>query len=151
MKDEHIYKSHNKTLLLYHLVFPAKYRKKVFDDTIDQKLRDVCIEISDKYEIIFVEIGNDLDYVHFLVQSVPTITVTKIVTVIKSITAREVFKEFPRLKKEMWGSSLWTSGYYANTVGLYASKDTIKNYIKNQGSNEKNYTKIYQGQLKFDL
>jgi REP element-mobilizing transposase RayT len=151
MKDEHIYKSHNKTLLLYHLVFPAKYRKKVFDDTIDQKLRDVCIEISDKYEIIFVEIGNDLDHVHFLVQSVPTITVTKIVTVIKSITAREVFKEFPRLKKEMWGSSLWTSGYYANTVGLYASKDTIKNYIKNQGSHEKNYTKIYQGQLKFDL
>ena len=151
MKDEHIYKSHNKTLLLYHLVFPAKYRKKVFDDTIDQKLRDVCIEISDKYEIIFVEIGNDLDHVHFLVQSVPTITVTKIVTVIKSITAREVFKEFPRLKREMWGSSLWTSGYYANTVGLYASKDTIKNYIKNQGSHEKNYTKIYQGQLKFDL
>ena len=136
---------------MYHLVFPAKYRKKVFDDTIDQKLRDVCIEISDKYEIIFVEIGNDLDHVHFLVQSVPTITVTKIVTVIKSITAREVFKEFPRLKKEMWGSSLWTSGYYANTVGLYASKDTIKNYIKNQGSHEKNYTKIYQGQLKFDL
>lgn len=151
MKDEHIYKSHNKTLLLYHLVFPAKYRKKIFDDKIDQKLRDVCIEITEKYEIIFVEIGNDLDHVHFLVQSVPTITVTKIVTVIKSITAREVFKEFPRLKKEMWGSSLWTSGYYANTVGLYASKDTIRNYIKNQGANEKNYTKIYQGQLKFDL
>ena len=151
MKEEHIYKSHNKTLLLYHLVFPAKYRKKIFDDKIDQKLRDVCIEITEKYEIIFVEIGNDLDHVHFLVQSVPTITVTKIVTVIKSITAREVFKEFPRLKKEMWGSSLWTSGYYANTVGLYASKDTIRNYIKNQGANEKNYTKIYQGQLKFDL
>ena len=151
MKDEHIYKSHNKTLLLYHLVFPAKYRKKIFDDKIDQKLRDVCIEITEKYEIIFVEIGNDLDHVHFLVQSVPTITVTKIVTVIKSITAREVFKEFPRLKKEMWGSSLWTSGYYANTVGLYASKDTIRNYIKNEGANEKNYTKIYQGQLKFDL
>lgn len=151
MKDEHIYKSHNKTLLLYHLVFPAKYRKKIFDDKIDQKLRDVCIEITEKYEIIFVEIGNDLDHVHFLVQSVPTITVTKIVTVIKSITAREVFKEFPRLKKEMWGSSLWMSGYYANTVGLYASKDTIRNYIKNQGANEKNYTKIYQGQLKFDL
>ena len=51
----------------------------------------------------------------------------------------------------MWGSSLWTSGYYVNTVGLYTSKDTIKNYIKNQGSNEKEYVKIYDGQLKFDL
>lgn len=151
MSDKHIYKSHNKSLLLYHLVFPAKYKKKVFDDNIDKKLREVCIEISERYEIIFIEIGNDEDHVHFLVQSVPTITVTKIVTIIKSITAREIFKEFPKLRKDMWGSSLWTSGYYANTVGLYASKDTIKNYIKNQGSDEKNYKKIYKGQLKFDL
>ena len=51
----------------------------------------------------------------------------------------------------MWGSNLWTSGYYVNTVGLYASKDTIRNYIKNQDSEEKNYKKIYEGQLKFDL
>ena len=151
MNDEHIYKSHNKTLLLYHLVFPAKYRKKVFDNTIDKKLREVCIDISQRYEIIFVEIGNDEDHVHFLVQSVPTISVTKLVTTIKSITAREIFKEYPQLKKVMWGSSLWTSGYYVNTVGLYASKDTIKNYIKNQGSNEKEYVQIHDGQLKFDL
>lgn len=100
MSDEHIYKSHNKTLLLYHLVFPAKYRKKVFDDNVDKKLREVCIAISERYEIIFIEIGNDENHVHFLVQSVPTITVTKVVTTIKSITAREIFKEFPRLRKE---------------------------------------------------
>ena len=151
MKSEHIYKSHNKTLLLYHLVFPAKYRKKVFDEIVDVTLKEICEEISCRYEINFIEIGNDEDHVHFLVQSVPTITVTKVVTTIKSITAREIFKEFPKLRKDMWGSSLWTSGYYANTVGLYASKDTIKNYIKNQGSDEKNYKKIYEGQLKFDL
>lgn len=100
MSIEHIYKSHKKTLLLYHLVFLAKYRKKVFDENIDKKLRDVCIEISERYEIIFIEIGNDENHVHFLVQSVPTISVTKVVTTIKSITAREIFKEFPRLRKE---------------------------------------------------
>ena len=149
--DEHIYKSHNKTLLLYHFVFPAKYRKKIFDDTIDKKLREVCIEISERYEINFVEIGNDVDHVHILVQSIPTMTVARIVTIIKSITAKEIFKEFPQLKKDMWGSSLWTSGYYANTVGMYAGKDTIVNYIKNQGGNEKDYVKIHQGQLQFDL
>ena len=149
--DEHIYKSHNKTLLLYHLVFPAKYRKRIFDDKIDAKLREVCLEISQRYEINFIEIGNDIDHVHLLVQSVPTITVTKIVTTIKSITAKKIFKAYPKLKKEMWGSSLWTSGYYANTVGMYASKDTIKEYIKNQGKDEKEYKQIYQGQLKFDL
>ncbi|MCD6433131.1 MAG: IS200/IS605 family transposase [Sulfurimonas sp.] len=149
--DEHIYKSHNKTLLLYHFVFPAKYRKKIFDDAVDEKLREVCIEISERYEINFVEIGNDIDHVHILVQSVPTITVSRVVTIIKSITAKEIFKEFPQLKKDMWGSSLWTSGYYANTVGMYAGKDTIVNYIKNQGGNEKDYVKIHQGQLQFDL
>jgi putative transposase len=56
MSDEHIYKSHNKALLLYHLVFPAKYRKKIFDENIDKILRDICIEISERYEIVFVEI-----------------------------------------------------------------------------------------------
>lgn len=81
----------------------------------------------------------------------PTITVMKVITTIKSITAREIFKEFLKLRKDMWDSSLWTIGYYANTVGLYASKDTIKNYIKSQCSDEKNYKKIYEGQLKFDL
>ena len=141
MNDEHIYKSHNKTLLLYHLVFPAKYRKKVFDNTIDKKLREVCIDISQRYEIVFVEIGNDEDHVHFLVQSVPTISVTKLVTTIKSITAREIFKEYPQLKKIMWGSSLWTSGYYANTVGLYASKDTIKIILKIKAQMKKNISK----------
>jgi len=149
--DEHTYKSHNKTLLLYHFVFPAKYRRKIFDNTIDNKFRDVCLEISERYEINFVEIGNDVDHMHILVQSVPTITVTRLVTIIKSITAKEIFKAFPQLKKEMWGSSLWTSGYYANTVGRYSSKDAIINYIKNQGNNKKDYTKIHQGQLVFDL
>ena len=149
--DSHIRKSHNKTLLLYHLVFPAKYRKKIFDERIDKKLKEVCIEISDRYEINFIEIGNDIDHVHFLIQSVPVLSISKIVTIIKSITAREIFKEFPNLKKEMWGSNLWTSGYYANTVGMYASKETIVRYIQNQGKDKKEYKKLHQGQFDFDM
>ena len=117
MKSEHIYKSHNKTLLLYHLVFPAKYRKKVFDEIVDIALKEICEEISNRYEINFIEIGNDEDHVHFLVQSVPILSLTKIVTIIKSITAREIFKRHPEIKKELWGGSLWTSGFYGNTVG----------------------------------
>ena len=144
--DDHIYKSHNKTLLLYHLVFPAKYRKKVFDNTVDITLKETCLEISQNYEINFVEIGNDEDHVHFLVQSVPMYSVTKIVTTIKSITAREIFSHHKELKKKMWGASLWTSGYYVNTVGMYASRDTIVQYIKNQGK-ERKYSKIHQGSL----
>ena len=89
--SEHVYKHHNKTLLLYHLVFPAKYRREVFSESVSSTLREVCIGISMRYEIHFVEVGMDEDHVHFLVQSVPTMSVSKIVTIIKSITAREIF------------------------------------------------------------
>ena len=148
MKSEHIYKSHNKTLLLYHLVFPAKYRKKVFDEIVDVTLKEICEEISCRYEINFIEIGNDEDHVHFLVQSVPIFSLTKIVTIIKSITAREIFKKYPGIKKELWGGSLWTSGFYGNTVGQYANEEIIRKYVKNQG---KVYNKIYQGQLSMNM
>ena len=148
--EKHIHKSHNKTLLLYHLVFPAKYRRKVFDENVDKTLRSICLEISDRYEIHFIEIGNDLDHVHFLVQSIPMLSITKIVTTIKSITAREVFKQHPEVKKILWGGSLWSSGYYANTVGQFSNSEVIKQYIKNQGkANE--YKKLYQGQLNLEL
>lgn len=72
------------TLLLYHLVFPAKYRRKVFDESVDKTLKSICLEIADRYEIHFIEKGNDLDHVHFLVQSVPMLSVTKIVTIIET-------------------------------------------------------------------
>ena len=88
------------------MVFPAKYRKKIFNDEVDMTLKETCLEISDRYEIYFLEIGNDLDHVHFLVQSVPTLSVTKIVTIIKSITAREIFAKHKEVKKVLWGGNL---------------------------------------------
>ena len=152
MSDEHIYKSHNKSLLLYHLVFPAKYRRKIFTEEVGERLKEICIEIEKCYEIRFVEIGMEEDHVHFLVQSVPKLAVTRIVTIIKSITAREIFLSYPRIKKEiLWGGGLWTSGYYANTVGLYASKETITRYIQNQGREKKEYRQIYENQPELDF
>ena len=148
--EKHVYKSHNKTLLLYHMVFPAKYRKKIFDDEVDKTLKDVCLEIGDRYEIHFLEIGNDLDHVHFLVQSVPTLSVTRIVTIIKSITSREIFAKHKDVKKILWGGNLWTSGYYVNTVGQFSNTEVIKKYIQNQGKNIE-YTKLHEGQLNLEL
>ena len=146
--SEHILKSHNKTVLLYHLVFPSKYRRKIFTKEIEETLVNICKEIAERYEINFLEIGNDEDHVHFLVQSVPILSLTKIVTIIKSITAREIFKKYPGIKKELWGGSLWTSGFYGNTVGQYANEEIIRKYVKNQG---KAYNKIYQGQLNMNM
>ncbi len=143
--DEHVYKRHNKTLLLYHLVFPVKYRRKVIDGIISEYIKEVCIEIGERYEIQFVEIGTDEDHVHFLVQSVPTISISKIVQTIKSITAREVFKNYPEVRKELWGGNFWTSGFYANTVGQYGNKEVIKKYVENQG---KKYKPMHLEQLR---
>ena len=146
--SDHIYKSHNKTLLLYHLVFPAKYRQKVFSKAVEDSLKNICLEISKCHEIHFIEIGLEEDHVHFLVQSIPILPVFKIITIIKSITAREIFKLHKEVKKELWGGSLWTSGYYANTVGRYASAEVIKKYVANQG---RKYKKLHSAQLRFDF
>ena len=96
--SSYIHKSHNVTVLLYHLVFPAKYRRAVIDPEVDQAVRRVCLDIEARYEIKFLEIGTDKDHVHFLVQSVPMYSVKKIVQVINSIPAREVFQRCPQVK-----------------------------------------------------
>ena len=84
------------------MAFPAKYRRVVFDDSVDRCLKEVCLDIEKRYQIRFLEIGTDENHVHFLVQSVPTYSVTKIVTMIKSLTAREIFKRCPQVKKKLW-------------------------------------------------
>ena len=142
--SEHIVKRHNKTLLLYHLVVPAKYRKEVLSETVEKTLKEVCVGISERYEIHYVEIGTDEDHVHFLIQSVPGMLLSRIVGITKSITGREIFKRHPEVKKVLWGGHFWTSGYYMNTVGKYGNEKIIQAYVENQG---KKYKRIHRDQL----
>ena len=128
---------------MYHLVCPAKYRKVIFSEEVDQTLRKVCLEISKRYEIIFLEIGVDKDHVHFLIQSVPTYSPKKIVQTIKSITAREIFRRNPEVKKQLWGGEFWSKGYFINTVGKHGNEKHITNYVRNQG-NANDYKIIHQ-------
>ena len=144
--SEYIHKSHNVTVLIYHLVLPAKYRRAVIDEHVDNVLKDVCLEIEKRYQIRFLEIGTDTDHVHFLVQSVPTYSVTKIVTLVKSLTAREIFRQCPQVKKQLWGGEFWTDGYFASTVSRHGDENTIANYVKKQGQT---YEKLHENrQLK---
>ena len=143
--SEHLVRRHNKNLLLYHYVCPAKYRRKIFTEEVEEYLKEVCQQISNGYEIYFVEIGADEDHIHFLIQSVPVMSPTRIITVVKSITARELYRKFPIIKKELWGGNIWTSGYYVNTVGQHGNEALIRNYVKNQG---KQYKQIFKDQLK---
>jgi len=75
---------------------------------------------------------------------VPTYSPQKIVQIIKSITAREIFKKAPSVKKELWGGEFWTKGYFVSTVGKHGNEDKITNYVKNQGSRDKSYKVLYQ-------
>ena len=143
--SEHILKRHKKTLILYHIVCPAKYRQKVFTERVEQSLQNICIEIEKRHEIHFVEVGSDEDHVHFLVQSVPVMSLSMIVQIIKSITAKKIFKYHPKVKKLLWGGKFWTRGFYLNIVGQYGNESIIKKHVKDQG---KTYNQIYRGQLK---
>ena len=143
----YIHKSHNVSVLLYHIVCPAKYREIVLSNEVDNAIKKICIEISKRYEMHFVEIGADKDHVHFLVQSVPTYSPTKIVRAIKSITAREIFCQIPSIKKELWGGEFWTDGYYINTVSKRGNEDVVRQYVKKQG-NEGDYEQLHFVQLK---
>ena len=131
--SEFIHKSHNVTVLLYHLVFPAKYRRVVFDKGVDRALTEVCLEIEKRYEVKFLEIGTDEDHVHFLVQSVPTYSVSKLVKQVKSLTARHIFSRCPHVKKQLWGGEFWSDGFFASTVGKHGDETMIGKYVRDQG------------------
>lgn len=142
-ESEYIHKSHNVSVLLYHFVCPSKYRRVVFSKAVDKTLKDICLEISKRYEIYFLEIGVDQDYVHFLIQSVPMKSPTQIITIVKSLTAREIFKKHPEVQEQLWGGEFWTDGYFVNTVSKYGDESSISKYVRDQGI-EKEYTVLHK-------
>ena len=147
--SKEIHKSHNVTVLLYHIVSAIKYRRIVIDEDVDLVICDVCSEIELRYDIYFLEVGTDLDYIHFLIQSVPDYSVTKIVRTVKSILAREVFRQCPQIKEKLLGGEFFGKGYYTNTVGQHGTENMIVNYVKNQGKQEEyRQLKVGEEQLK---
>ena len=146
-ESSYIHKSHNVTVLIYHLVTPAKYRKVIFNEELDEYLCKICENIEARYEIRFLEIGTDSDHVHFLLQSVPIYSPTKIVKLVKSITAKKMFERYPSLKEELWGSEFWTKGYFMSTVGKHGDEKKLRNYVKKQGSGKPSYKTFQQKQL----
>ena len=146
-ESKYFHKRHNVTVLIYHLVCPAKYRRVVFSKEVDVSIKEICLELEKRYELIFLEIGVDKDHVHFLIQSVPMYSPKKIAQTIKSITAKEIFKRYPEVKKKLWGGEFWSKGYFMSTVGKHGDEKMLKNYVKNQGV-DKSYQQLHEGQLK---
>ena len=136
------------SVLLYHLVCPAKYRKVVFTKDVDKELKEICLEISKRYEISFIEIGTDDNHVYFLLQTVPMYSPSRLSQVVKSITAREMFRRVPEVKKKLWGGEFWTKGYFINTVSEHGNEEVIRKYVREQGREEE-YRQIHRQQMDF--
>ena len=117
----------------YHIVFPVKYRKGLLDQEVVEIIRNTAIGIHERYEIDFESMGMDKNHIHILCSAHPKIAPGRIVQLFKSITAREVFRQKPELKKDLWGGEFWTDGYYVGTIGDHANWEVIEQYVRNQG------------------
>jgi len=96
-------------------------------------IRETAKGIEERYAIEFEAIGMDKDHIHILCSAHPKMSPGQIVRIFKSITAREVFRRKPEVKKELWGGEFWTDGYYVATVGERADWETVEKYVERQG------------------
>lgn len=100
---------------------------------ITSAIKFIAGEIGERYEIEFEQLGCDNDHIHILCSFHPKYSIGDVVRKFKSITARELFKQFPLLRKELWGGEFWSDGYYVSTVGEGGDWRVVERYVKNQG------------------
>ena len=133
--DNPLFKSYHKAFRLkYHFVFVIKYRRGLFvNQNYVEKLKEICKGLEERYSMKFETIGFDEDHVHFMLQSVPKYSASQIFRLVKSITALQLFKKYPELKKDLWGGEFWSDGGYVATVGEGVNADVIRSYIAKQG------------------
>jgi putative transposase len=117
----------------YHLVFTVKYRRAVLRPEVVVELRRISREIEERHEFAIETLGADGDHVHLLCAAHPKVAAGDIARIYKSLSARELFKALPSLRKELWGGAFWTSSYFAATVGQFSGYESVQRYVKEQG------------------
>ena len=117
----------------YHIVFPVKYRKSLLREEITEAIKRIAQEIGERYEIEFERIGCDKNHIHILCSFHPKYSIGGVVRKFKSITARELFKRFPKLRQEMWGGEFWSDRYYLATIGEGGNWSVVEKYVREQG------------------
>ena len=117
----------------YHIVFPVKYRIALISEPIVKYIKEIAIKISERYELEIEELGCDDSHLHLLSSFHPKYSIGQVVRLFKSITARELFRQFPEVKKDLWGGEFWSDGYYAATIGERGNMKTLEKYIRSQG------------------
>lgn len=124
--------NHSVFLLNYHLVLCTKYRKKVINEEISERLKNIFVDISSKYGITLVEWNHDKDHVHLLFRAKPNSDLSKMINAYKSASSRRIKNEFPDIRKYLWKEYFWSRSYCLLTTGG-VTIDVIKKYIETQG------------------
>ena len=129
----------------YHLVWCPKYRKNIFQRAeVRERAEQLIQEISEDYGFEIIEMEVSQDHIHILLSFPPKHSIGEVVRIIKSNSARQLFREFPSLKKRLWSGELWTDGYFARTVGDRMTREIVKKYIKH-------HRDLEQGPAQLDL
>ena len=115
----------------YHLVWSPKYRKKILQGVIAECMRELLMEIAEAHDIVIEEMEVSVDHVHVFCSFLPRLSITQMITRFKSLSAREIFREHPQVKRQLWGGEFWEDGYFARTVGDKVTAEVIKKYIRN--------------------
>ena len=124
---------HNAYDTHYHLVFPVKYRKALLVEAVPLAINHLAQEIGQRYDIEFEKLGYDKDHIHILTSFPPKYGGSDVVRIFKSITARELFKQFPALRKDLWGGEFWSDGFYFATVSERGNWQVVERYVASQG------------------
>ena len=117
----------------YHIVFPVKYRKALLEPRITGAIKEIAASITERYDVWFEQLGCDQDHIHLLCSFHPKYSGSEVVRIFKSITARELFKQFPELRKELWGGEFWSDGYFISTISEKGNWQQVEAYVRNQG------------------
>lgn len=127
--------NHSVFSLNYHLVLVVKYRRKVIDDTISERLRGIFQYIAPSYNITLKEWNHDIDYVHVLFSAHPKTGLTKFLNAYKSASSRLIKKEYPGIREKLWKESFWSKSFCLITTGG-ATIEVIRKYIESQGEKD---------------
>ena len=124
---------HNVSECHYHIQLTIKYRKSLFNEPLEKVILETMKGFKERYAIEINSVGFDKNHVHFLLRFLPKYSGGQVIRLLKSISAKAVFVQIPKINDELWGGEFWTDGYYIATVSGRGTKKIIENYIKFQG------------------
>lgn len=127
--------SHSVYNLQFHYVACVKYRRNVLRQEVARKLKEINLSVAEKAGVTIIEQEADGDHIHILFSTRPNVQLSKFVNSLKSVSSRLLFREFPEIKKQLWGGAFWSPSYFLASTGQ-VTLDVLKRYVENQNAKD---------------